>query len=46
MFDIVVITAANAAQAKGYREQIKWRKEHGMLPDRLEVLVVDRKSVV
>ena len=40
MFDVVVITAANAAQAKGYREQVKWRRAHGMLPDGLEVLVV------
>ena len=40
MFDIVVITAANAAQAKGYREQIRWRRKRGMLPEDLEVLVV------
>ena len=40
MFDIVVITAANAAQANGYREQVKWRCKRGMLPESLEVLVV------
>ena len=40
MFDVVVITAANAAQAKGYREQVKWRRERGMLPGDVEVLVV------
>ena len=40
MFDVVVITAANAAQARGYREQVKWRRAHGMLPDSLEVLVI------
>ena len=40
MFDIVVITAANAAQANGYREQVNWRRKRGMLPESLEVLVV------
>ena len=40
MFDTVVITAANAAQARGYREQVKWRRKRGMLPVQLEVLVV------
>ena len=40
MFDTVVITAANAAQARGYREQVKWRRKSGMLPESLEVLVV------
>ena len=40
MFDAVVITAANAAQARGYREQVKWRRKRGMLPENLEVLVV------
>ncbi|MBO5941499.1 MAG: hypothetical protein J6R18_09930 [Kiritimatiellae bacterium] len=40
MFDTVVVTAANAAQAKGYREQIKWRCDKGMLPEGLEVIVV------
>ena len=40
MFDLVAITAANAAQARGYREQVKWRRARGMLPASLEVLVV------
>ena len=40
MFDVVVITAANAAQARGYREQVKWRHRRGMLPRDLEVVVV------
>ena len=40
MFDVVVITAANAAQARGYREQLKWRRAHGRLPASLEVRVV------
>ena len=40
MFDVVAITAANAAQARGYREQIRWRRKRGMIPASLEVLVV------
>ena len=26
MFDVIVITAANEAQAAGYREQVSWRQ--------------------
>lgn len=33
MFDLVVITAANAAQAKGYRTQIRGRKGFLVVPD-------------
>ena len=40
MFDVIVITAANAAQARGYREQVKWRCARGMLPAATEVLVI------
>ena len=40
MFDVVAITAANAAQARGYREQVRWRRKRGMLPESIEVLVV------
>ena len=40
MFDIVVITAANDAQACGYREQIQWRRKRGAIPADLEVKVV------
>ena len=40
MFDVVVITAANAAQARGYRAQVKWRRSRGVLPAAMEVLVV------
>ena len=40
VFDLLVITAANAAQAKGYREQIRWRRGRGLLPDGIRVLVV------
>lgn len=30
-FDILVLTAANEAQAKGYREQLVWRRDAGLL---------------
>ena len=33
MFDLIVITAANAAQAKGYRAQLKGRKGYVVVPD-------------
>ena len=33
MFDLTVITAANAAQAKGYRAQLKGRKNCVVVPD-------------
>ena len=32
-FDIVVLTAANAAQARGYREQLKGRAGYMVVPD-------------
>ena len=32
-FDLVVVTAANAAQAKGYKAQLKGRKNFLVLPD-------------
>ena len=40
MFDVIVITAANAAQARGYREQVRWRRARGMLPEATEVRVI------
>ena len=40
MFDVIVITAANEAQAAGYREQIAWRRANGFFDDRTDVLVV------
>ena len=40
MFDVIVITAANEAQAAGYREQVAWRRANGFFDDRTEVLVV------
>jgi galactokinase/mevalonate kinase-like predicted kinase len=38
-FDICVLTAANEIQAEGYRKQLTWRKEHGLLPENTEFLV-------
>ena len=39
-FDVIVVTAANEAQAEGYRAQLAWRRAHGFFPDGTEVLVV------
>ena len=33
MFDLIVVTAANEAQAKGYRAQLKGRKNSVVVPD-------------
>jgi len=33
MFDLIVVTAANDAQAKGYRAQLKGRKNYIVVPD-------------
>ena len=33
MFDLVIVTAANVAQAKGYRAQLKGRKNFVVVPD-------------
>lgn len=38
-FDVLVLTAANEAQAEGYRAQIGWRRENGLLPGHTEALV-------
>ena len=32
-FDIVIITAANESQARGYRDQLDWRRRNGLLPE-------------
>jgi hypothetical protein len=32
-YDICVITAANDYQAQGYRQQLKWREDKGILPE-------------
>ena len=39
-FDVIVITAANEAQAEGYRAQVAWRRAHGFFSDETEVLVI------
>ncbi len=39
-YDICVITAANEHQAQGYREQLRWRIDKGMLPEETEFLVI------
>ena len=39
-FDVIVVTAANEAQAAGYRAQLAWRKANGLLPTGTEALVV------
>ncbi len=39
-FDVIVVTAANEAQAAGYREQLAWRRANGLLPEKAEALVV------
>lgn len=39
-FDVIVVTAANEAQAAGYREQVAWRRARGFFPASTEVLVV------
>ena len=38
-FDICVLTAANEIQAEGYREQLFWRKNRGLLPGNTQFLV-------
>ena len=40
MFDLIVITAANEAQAAGYREQIAWRRTNGFFNSETETMVV------
>ena len=39
-FDVIVVTAANEAQAEGYRAQLAWRRAHGFFAEGTEVLVV------
>jgi fucokinase len=39
-FDTLVLTAANEAQAQGYRAQLAWRQANGLIPDRTQVRVV------
>ncbi len=39
-FDVVVLTAANEAQAQGYRAQLNARRTSGLLDERTEYLVI------
>jgi fucokinase len=39
-FDILVLTAANEAQAEGYRAQLAWRQENGLLDPATQALVI------
>ncbi|MFO0873935.1 MAG: hypothetical protein U0575_08195 [Phycisphaerales bacterium] len=38
--DLLVVTAANANQARGYEAQLAWRRRRGLLDDRIRTLVV------
>ena len=40
MFDYIVITAANEAQARGYRAQTKNRPEVKVISDRVNLLTI------
>jgi fucokinase len=39
-FDILILTAANEAQATGYRAQLTWREQRGLLPPSTRWFVV------
>ena len=39
-FDMLVLTAANEAQAQGYRAQMAWRQANGLLDPATRVLVI------
>ncbi len=39
-FDIIVLTAANEAQAGGYREQLAWRRENGLIAAATQCTVI------
>ena len=39
-YDIIVLTAANEAQAGGYRKQLEWRRENGLIPENTHSLVI------
>ena len=39
-FDILVLTAANEAQAQGYRTQLAWRQANGLLDPSTRALVI------
>ncbi|MDR2849214.1 MAG: hypothetical protein LBW77_01530 [Verrucomicrobiota bacterium] len=39
-FDLLVLTAANEAQAQGYRAQLAWRRENGLIDPATRTLVI------
>lgn len=39
-FDMCVLTAANEVQADGYRHQIQWRRERGLLSENTDYLII------
>ncbi len=39
-FDILILTAANEAQARGYRTQLAWRQANGLLDPATRTLVI------
>lgn len=39
-YDVIVLTAANEAQAKGYRAQLAWRQSNGLIDAPAEVHVI------
>ncbi|MDA3925014.1 MAG: hypothetical protein PF904_09985 [Kiritimatiellae bacterium] len=39
-YDIIVLTAANEAQAGGYREQLAWRRENGLIASDTQCIVI------
>lgn len=39
-FDCIVLTAANEAQAAGYRVQLDWRRRNGLIPAATDYLVL------
>lgn len=40
MFDLVILTATNEAQAAGYRAALEWRCAHGMIPPKTGTIVL------
>jgi len=39
-YNVIVLTAANEAQAKGYRAQMAWRKANGLIAQQADVHVI------
>ena len=43
-FDHILLTAANERQARGYRSQVAWRRDHGLIPAGTQVHVLPDPS--